>query len=165
MSSPPPQRVVSLNQASTEILLSLGLADRMVGTATWTDPVRENLADANAAVPPRLADNKPSLETVLEANPDFVTASFGSSIGDGGAEGRDQYEKLGVPTISRPPTTVATATCPRLPTPTAHARPPHTRWTASTRRFASSQRFSVSTSAARISSTNSRAAYARPRNR
>ncbi|WP_074852785.1 ABC transporter substrate-binding protein [Gordonia westfalica] len=97
----PPQRVVSLNQASTEILLSLGLADRMVGTATWTDPVRENLADANAAVP-RLADNKPSLETVLEANPDFVTASFGSSIGDGGAEGRDQYEKLGVPTYLSP---------------------------------------------------------------
>ena len=33
----PPQRAVSLNQSSTEILLSLGLADRMVGTATWTD--------------------------------------------------------------------------------------------------------------------------------
>ena len=32
----PPQRAVSLNQSSTEILLSLGLADRMVGTATWT---------------------------------------------------------------------------------------------------------------------------------
>ncbi|MFT4396779.1 ABC transporter substrate-binding protein [Gordonia lacunae] len=96
-----PQRVVSLNQASTEILLSLGLGDRMVGTATWTDPVRENLAEANSSIP-RLADNKPSLETVLEANPDFVTASFGSSIGDGGADGRDQYEKLGVPTYLSP---------------------------------------------------------------
>ncbi|MGW8811242.1 ABC transporter substrate-binding protein [Gordonia terrae] len=96
-----PQRVVSLNQASTEILLSLGLGDRMVGTATWTDPVRQNLAEANSSIP-RLADNKPSLETVLAANPDFVTASFGSSIGDGGAEGRDQYEKLGVPTYLSP---------------------------------------------------------------
>lgn len=97
----PPQRVVSLNQASTEILLSLGLADRMVGTATWTDPVRANLAEANASVP-RLADNKPSMETVLEANPDFVTASFGSSVGDGGSAGRDQYEKLGVTTYLSP---------------------------------------------------------------
>lgn len=97
----PPQRVVSLNQASTEILLSLGLEDRMVGTATWTDPVRENLAAANATVP-RLADKKPSLEVVLDAEPDFVTASFGSSIGDGGSAGRDQYESLGVPTYLSP---------------------------------------------------------------
>ncbi len=51
-----PSRVVSLDQDSTEILLSLGLQDRMVGTASWTDPVRESLADANAQVP-RLADN------------------------------------------------------------------------------------------------------------
>lgn len=35
----PPQRAVSLYQASTEILLSLGLADQMVGTSTWFDPV------------------------------------------------------------------------------------------------------------------------------
>ncbi|MGW0041610.1 ABC transporter substrate-binding protein [Rhodococcus sp. NPDC003348] len=97
----PPERVVSLNQASTEILLSLGLADRMVGTATWTDPVRENLAEANATVP-RLADKKPSLEVVLDADPDFVTASFASSIGDGGSAGRDQYESLGVPTYLSP---------------------------------------------------------------
>ena len=34
-----PQRVVSLDQNSTEILLSLGLEDRMVGTASWTDPL------------------------------------------------------------------------------------------------------------------------------
>src|SRR5689334_22629357 len=69
----PQQRAVSLNQGSTEILLSLGLADRMVGTATWTDPVRENLAADNARVP-RLADNKPSFEVVLDTEPDFVTA-------------------------------------------------------------------------------------------
>ncbi|GAA4964738.1 hypothetical protein GCM10023238_35440 [Streptomyces heliomycini] len=35
----PPKRAVSLNQGTTEIMLSLGLADRMAGTATWTDPV------------------------------------------------------------------------------------------------------------------------------
>lgn len=67
-----PERVVSLNQASTEILLSLGLADRIVGTATLTDPVRANLVAANESVP-RLADDKPSLETVLNVEPDFVT--------------------------------------------------------------------------------------------
>ncbi|MGW0160529.1 ABC transporter substrate-binding protein [Mycobacterium sp. NPDC003323] len=97
----PPQRAVALNQGSTEILLSLGLADRMVGTATWTDPVRENLADANAAVP-RLADNKPALETVLDAEPDFVSASFAGTLGPGGVADRDQFESLGVPSYLAP---------------------------------------------------------------
>jgi iron complex transport system substrate-binding protein len=73
-----PGRVVSLDQGSTEILLSLGLGDRMVGTASWTDPVRENLAEANALVP-RLSDNAPSYEAALGTDPDFVTASFGGT--------------------------------------------------------------------------------------
>lgn len=97
----PPQRVVSLNQGSTEILLSLGLADRMVGTATWTDPVRPNLVADNERVP-RLADNKPSFEAVLATEPDFVTASFGGTLGPGGVAERAQFEKLGVePTCPR----------------------------------------------------------------
>ncbi|OZD07042.1 ABC transporter substrate-binding protein [Rhodococcus sp. 06-235-1A] len=97
----PPQRAVSLNQGSTEILLSLGLADRMVGTATWTDPVRENLESENSKVP-RLADNKPSLEVVLDAEPDFVSASFGGTLGPGGVADRDQFEQLGVPSYLSP---------------------------------------------------------------
>ncbi|MBC2644370.1 MULTISPECIES: ABC transporter substrate-binding protein [unclassified Rhodococcus (in: high G+C Gram-positive bacteria)] len=97
----PPQRAVSLNQGSTEILLSLGLANRMVGTATWTDPVRENLAADNARVP-RLADNKPSFEVVLDTEPDFVTASFGGTLGPGGVADRDQFDQLGVPSYLSP---------------------------------------------------------------
>ncbi|MFV8050806.1 ABC transporter substrate-binding protein [Mycobacterium sp. 48b] len=97
----PPRRAVSLNQGSTEILLSLGLADRMVGTATWTDPVRPDLAADNARVP-RLAVNKPSLETVLDTEPDFVTASFGGTLGPGGVADRDQFAELGVPTYLAP---------------------------------------------------------------
>ncbi|WP_174187972.1 ABC transporter substrate-binding protein [Nocardia barduliensis] len=97
----PPQRAVALNQGSAEILLSLGLADRLVGTATWTDPVRADLADANTKVP-RLADNKPSLEVVLGAEPDFVSASFGGTLGPGGVADRDRFDQLGVPTYLSP---------------------------------------------------------------
>ncbi|MFJ2157205.1 ABC transporter substrate-binding protein [Streptomyces sp. NPDC087856] len=96
-----PKHVVSLNQGTTEILLSLGLADRVAGTATWTDPVLKGLEKANAAVP-RLADNAPSFEKVLDAGPDFVTASFVSTLGKGGVATREQFEKLGVPTYVSP---------------------------------------------------------------
>ncbi|GAA2573851.1 ABC transporter substrate-binding protein [Streptomyces lienomycini] len=97
----PPRRAVSLNQGSTEILLSLGLADRMAGTATWTDPVMKGLEKANAGVP-RLADDMPSFETVLDAEPDLVTASFASTLGTGGVATREQFTELGVPAYLSP---------------------------------------------------------------
>lgn len=97
----PPARAVSLNQGTTEILLSLGLADRLAGTATWTDPVMKGLEKANASVP-RLADNNPSFEKVLDAEPDFVTASFESTVGKGGVATRERFEKLGVPVYVSP---------------------------------------------------------------
>ncbi|MFD5627346.1 MULTISPECIES: ABC transporter substrate-binding protein [unclassified Streptomyces] len=97
----PPRRAVSLNQGTTEIMLSLGLADRMVGTATWTDPVLKGLEKQNAKVE-RISDNNPSFERVLDAEPDFVAASFVSTLGKGGVATREQFEKLGVPTYVSP---------------------------------------------------------------
>ncbi|GGS29650.1 ABC transporter substrate-binding protein [Actinokineospora fastidiosa] len=97
----PPKRAVALNQGSAEIMLALGLADRMVGTATWTDPVLPELAEANAKVP-RLAENKPSLERVLEVEPDFVAASFESVLAVGGVATRDRFAELGVATYVSP---------------------------------------------------------------
>ncbi|WP_116103059.1 ABC transporter substrate-binding protein [Amycolatopsis thermalba] len=99
--SQPPQRAVALNQGAAEIMLSLGLADRMAGTATWTDPVLPHLAAANAKVP-RLAENYPSFESVLAAEPDFVAASFGATLAKGGVATREQFEQLGVPAYLSP---------------------------------------------------------------
>ena len=96
-----PERIVSLNQGSTEILLALGLGERIVGTATWTDPVLEEFAEQNATIP-RLADNEPSLEAVLDTEPDFVTASFRNTLGEGGVAERDQFHELGVGTYLSP---------------------------------------------------------------
>ncbi|MFJ1745026.1 ABC transporter substrate-binding protein [Streptomyces sp. NPDC088116] len=97
----PPRRAVSLNQGTTEIMLSLGLADRMVGTATWTDPLLKGLEKPNAGVK-RLADNAPSFEKVLDTEPDFVASSFESTLGKGGVATRPQFEELGVPTYVSP---------------------------------------------------------------
>ncbi|UYQ65426.1 ABC transporter substrate-binding protein [Streptomyces peucetius] len=96
-----PRRAVSLNQGTTEIMLSLGLADRMAGTAMWTDPVMKGLEKANAGVE-RLAENNPSFEKVLDTEPDFVAASFASTLGKGGVATREQFEQLGVPTYLSP---------------------------------------------------------------
>ncbi|WP_346776573.1 ABC transporter substrate-binding protein [Streptomyces sp. HNM0574] len=97
----PPKRAVSLNQGTTEIMLSLGLADRMSGTATWTDPVMKGLGKENAKVE-RLADNGPSFERVLEEEPDFVASSFEATLGKGGVAPREDFEELGVSTYLSP---------------------------------------------------------------
>jgi iron complex transport system substrate-binding protein len=96
-----PQRVVSLDQGSTEILLSLGLGDRVVGTASWTDPVLPELAAANEPVP-RLADNAPSYEAVLGADPDLVTASFGRHFNQGGVAERARFAESGIASYLSP---------------------------------------------------------------
>ncbi|MFI6086770.1 ABC transporter substrate-binding protein [Streptomyces sp. NPDC051218] len=97
----PPRRAVSLDQGSTEILLSLGLADRMVGTGTWTDPVLKGLEKDNAKVE-RLADSYPSFEKVLAKEPDFVTASFQATVSKGGVADRAKFAELGVPAYVSP---------------------------------------------------------------
>ncbi len=97
----PPQRAVSLNQSTTEIMLSLGLQDRMVGTATWTDPVAPHLAAANARVP-RLAENKPSFESVLATEPDIVLGAYQAIFTDQSVASRERFEQLGVPTYLSP---------------------------------------------------------------
>lgn len=97
----PPRRVVSLNQASTELLLSLGLGDRIVGTSMWTDPVLPELKQ-DARDLPKLADDKPSFESVLNAEPDFVAGSFASTLGKGGVATRGQFDELGVPSYLSP---------------------------------------------------------------
>ncbi|THV40223.1 ABC transporter substrate-binding protein [Glycomyces buryatensis] len=96
-----PQQVVSLDQGSTEILLSLGLQDRMVGTASWTDPVRENLEQANADVP-RLAEEAPTYEVVMGTDPDFVTASFGRHFAQGGVAERSRFAETGIESYLSP---------------------------------------------------------------
>lgn len=96
-----PGRAVSLNQGTTELLLALGLEDRMVGSATWTEPVREDLAAANERVP-RLSDDTPSFEGVLATEPDFVIGLYHAIFTDERVASRDRFEQLGIPTYLSP---------------------------------------------------------------
>lgn len=92
----PPERVVSLGQASTELLYSLGLGDRVAGTAVWFNEVMPEFQSINETVE-RLADNDPSLESVVARKPQLVLAQYEWHVGPEGVVGTyQQFEKLGV---------------------------------------------------------------------
>ena len=102
-----PHRVVSIGQASTEILLSLGLAEKIAGSAVWFGPVLKGYEKENAKIR-RLADNDPSFEAVVGQDPDLVTAQFEWHVGPNGSVGtRTQFAELKIPTYVSPADCVA----------------------------------------------------------
>lgn len=97
-----PQRAVAIGQSSAEILYNLGLGDRVVGTAVWFGPVMKGYEEVNARVK-RLADNDPSLESVLAQKPDMVAAQFQRHVGPEGIVAKpEQFEELGIPVYTAP---------------------------------------------------------------
>lgn len=92
-----PERAVSLNQSATEILIALGVADRMAGTSYQTDPVPADIAAAYESIP-LLTDGVLGHETLLNTQPDFVYSSFASFLTAQNAGERAELHDLGVPT-------------------------------------------------------------------
>jgi iron complex transport system substrate-binding protein len=94
----PPRRVVTMNQAATELMLALGLEDRLVGTAFLDDAILPAFSDAYRKVPV-LARGYPAREALIAADPDFVFAAFSSAFTDQGIGPRAD---LGVTTYLSP---------------------------------------------------------------
>ncbi|MCT6589684.1 ABC transporter substrate-binding protein [Pantoea dispersa] len=69
----PPERVVALGQNTAEILLLLGLQDKVIASAFWPTKVLPQLAEQIAKIK-TLTVEIPTLESVLAQNPDFVPA-------------------------------------------------------------------------------------------
>jgi len=91
-----PQRLVSLGQASTELLLRLGVGARMVGTGVWFGALPADLQAAGKGIP-RLADNAPSFEAVVGTRPDLVAAQYTYHVGPGGEVGDfPRFAELGI---------------------------------------------------------------------
>lgn len=74
-----PSEVVTLNQGATEVVLALGLADRLAGTAYLDDAVPDTWSAEYDAVPV-LSPEYPTNEQLLAAAPDFVYASYASAF-------------------------------------------------------------------------------------
>lgn len=75
-----PERVVALGQNTVEILLLLGLQDKIAASAFWPTKVLPELAEKNAKIK-LLTVEIPTLESVLAQNPDFVPAQLPLLLG------------------------------------------------------------------------------------
>ncbi len=93
----PPERAVTMNQHVTEVLLALGLEESMVGTAYLDDEILPEWEEEYERVPV-LADQYPSREVVLGAEPDFVFGGFESAFGPEAAGSREELHELGIGT-------------------------------------------------------------------
>lgn len=65
--SGPPQRIVSLNPTTTELLFALGAGDRLVGRTSY-----DNWPDSAKLVPDLGAGLRPNVEAILGTHPDLV---------------------------------------------------------------------------------------------
>ncbi|RPF20624.1 ABC transporter substrate-binding protein [Myceligenerans xiligouense] len=70
-----PERVVGLDPSQTELLVRLGVADRLVGQAQVANhPLPEDIADQVAGVPELSTETPPAREDLLAVEPDAVVA-------------------------------------------------------------------------------------------
>jgi iron complex transport system substrate-binding protein len=74
-----PSRALTMNQGTTEIMLALGLADRMVGSAYLDDEIWQELA-ADYAKVPVISAEYPTASQMAELKPDFVYASYSTAF-------------------------------------------------------------------------------------
>ncbi|WP_096201112.1 ABC transporter substrate-binding protein [Bacillus sp. FJAT-45350] len=90
-----PQRAVTLNQHVTEVMLALGLEDFMIGTAYLDDEILPEYQAAYEAIDV-LADQYPSQEVFLAAEPDFAYAGWASAFREGNVGTVEQLKEFGV---------------------------------------------------------------------
>jgi iron complex transport system substrate-binding protein len=95
----PPQRIVTIKSTSTELVLALGLGDRIVGQAFPDGPVPDELATVDVPV---ISDFAPSEEAVLELEPDFVFGGWESNFTAENAGDRAELKDLGIASYVSP---------------------------------------------------------------
>ncbi|MFD3547740.1 ABC transporter substrate-binding protein [Streptomyces sp. NPDC058655] len=94
-----PKKVVTLNQTAAEILIHLGVGDRIVGSGYEIEKTPDAIAEQYKKIP-RLSPPGQEIkhEKLLEAQPDFVYGSFASMFTAEQSGDRKQLHDLGVPT-------------------------------------------------------------------
>ncbi len=97
----PIERAVVINQPATELVLSLGLADRIesvgVSDTQVIDGVKEDFEKVG-----KFDEEFPALERVLDLEPDFVYSTFAYTFTSEGIGDQERFDELGVPTYQSP---------------------------------------------------------------
>ncbi|MBT3155281.1 ABC transporter substrate-binding protein [Streptomyces sp. CHD11] len=93
----PPSRVVTIHQHPAELMLALGLKDRMVGTAFPDSAVLPELKKDYEAIP-ELAEREPSFEEILDAGPELVYGGYGSAFAESEGRSRKALADAGIDT-------------------------------------------------------------------
>ncbi|MET0479722.1 MAG: putative F420-0 ABC transporter substrate-binding protein [Mycetocola sp.] len=88
-----PEKVLTIKSTSTEMLLALGLEDRLIGRAFPDGPIPAELGGEDV---PMISDKVPGQEAVLDLEPDFIFAGWESNFSADGAGDRATLESLGV---------------------------------------------------------------------
>ncbi len=91
----PPERIVTIKSTTTELLLALGLQNRIIGMAFQDGPVPARWQAAAADIPV-ISDGVPSQEALLDLEPDFVFAGWESNLTADAAGDRTVLAGLGV---------------------------------------------------------------------
>ncbi|MFF0816178.1 ABC transporter substrate-binding protein [Rhodococcus sp. NPDC003318] len=97
----PVERAIAVNQPAAELLLSLGVEDRLAGLAFVDDPVLPEL-EQRASEVFRFDDEFPSFEAVLDRDPDLVYTTFDYTFSAEGIADRQRFTDLGVATYQSP---------------------------------------------------------------
>jgi iron complex transport system substrate-binding protein len=96
-----PSRVVTIKSTATEMLLALGLEDKIVGVGFQDGPLPDPWLEAGAGLAV-LSDKLPSQEVVLEVEPDFIYGGWESNFAADGAGERPTLTGLGIATYVSP---------------------------------------------------------------
>jgi len=90
-----PQRVVTIKSSATELMLALGLEDRIVGSAFLDGPLPTGLEAAGSKINV-MSDFLPGQEAVLGLTPDFIYGGWESNFSADGVGERDALTTLGI---------------------------------------------------------------------
>lgn len=94
----PPQRVVTIKSSTTEMMLALGLGDKIVGSAFADGPVPvEWQRDI-----PVISKSLPAQEPTLAYSPDFIFGGWESNFTPDGVGDRAALQKLNISTYVAP---------------------------------------------------------------
>ncbi|OJV23854.1 MAG: putative F420-0 ABC transporter substrate-binding protein [Actinobacteria bacterium 69-20] len=96
-----PNRILAIKSTSMELLLALGLADRVVGAAFLDGPVPAQWRDAASSIPV-ISTGAPSNEPVLGLDPDLIIAGWESNLAPDTAGDRGRLAAAGIASYVSP---------------------------------------------------------------